>query len=537
MVWPPVRVTVYAYGSGASVSRGPSNRILALVVRVCAPALAALALVIVVANEASEADHDLRLIVPRAASAGELLPVRGLLYSGLRAVEGPQLAPRDVEVQLIASGGRVLSHTRLTHARSGTNDIEGTLPVPAAALGDAFVHAQVRVGREDLSVDAPLQLVASAEGEPAEPRALRELQQLSESGVQRMPLAPPPPDALHVRVAGGVCVPEQPCRVFVHVGEPAAAVLIETTPSVTPDAQAEEPSAETSGALAFDVVTHGPEAQLWLRASRSGRTVARRAIRLPIALGGATLSPRAVLLDAPATPEIALAGEAEGFIVDVLRLHAASHYQWVRTGSLAQSSEPQAVPFAALSAGIYRVQARRDPFSASNAAARVVYVRTPGEPPAQVLRTLAEAARTIDPGDLFVTRVRNASGAVDESSFPAALGYLAAIVENGVVVQPAAATGFAAARARLTEAQTRMRWLALIALALGGVALALSVGKRGLEAGDRISELLVSAGQDAATARRAHLRSRLATIASALALLLVFVVVALYVIARGNALH
>ncbi|HEX2677812.1 MAG TPA: hypothetical protein VHM19_14265 [Polyangiales bacterium] len=505
--------------------------------RIAAPALAAIALVIVLAGESADLDHDLQLIVPAEASVGQALPVRALVYSGLRAVEGPQLTARGVAIDLAAGVGHELAHAQLGRARGGTNDVEGMLPIPASApLGAARVRARVRVGRDELVVEAPLQLVANARGTPAEGRALRELQQLAEDRVERMPFAPPPPAALHVRVAGGACIPEQKCTLYVHVGEPAAAMQVEPNAAVTPSEASGKPSAETSAVVALEVVTHGPEAQTWLRATRNGRTVARRRVRLPIALGSESMQLRAASLPAGSVPELSLPGVSPGTgcIVDAFRLVSGTSWSWERTGSLADCSLLSAAPFAPLPGGIHRVQARQDPFSAASAAVRVFSV---GEAQSGPLTALAAAAHAVDPGDAFATFATTHAGELDETVHAAAAGYLAAILEQGIVAQPRVATGYANARAQLSETRTKLMWLALAALALGGLALALTVGQRGLRAGERVSQILVEAGEDPEAVRRARLRSLGATIASALALLLVFAVLGLYVLARAHVLH
>lgn len=516
------------------MSRGSGKRLLQGALRVGAPALAALALVIVAFGESADIDHDLQLVLPQQAAPGETIPLRALLYEGLRSIEGPRLSPRDIDVELLTKGGARLSSSRLRRARAGTGDVEGMLKAPQDAQGPLRVRARARIGRNELLVVAPLQLTAAAEGVAAEGRALRELQQFAEGGVQRMPFAPPPPAPLRSRIQGGACVPEQPCTIFVHVGEPAATLEVEPTPSVSPARAQAAPAVETSGIVELQVVTHGPEAEMWLRATRAGRTAGRRVVRLAIAQSSASFAVQPAVFETSKTPLMSLAGEAEGCIVDAFSMTARRTYRWLATGSLADCSQPQAVPSFGLGSGIHRLQARRDPFSADSAAVRVVYGRAPGEPPSAALVALATAAQKIDPSDAFVAHVLAHADAIDAPAFPASFGYLAAVLEDGIVPRPRAATGYAEARAQLSETQARLRWLALLALALGAVGLALAVGQRGLEASARASQILVQAGEDERTAKRAELRAVLATLASVLGLLLVFAVIALYVIARGS---
>jgi hypothetical protein len=97
--------------------------------------------------------------------------------------------------------------------------------------------------------------------------------------------------------------------------------------TLTPSTAAAQPSAETTGVVPLSVVTHGPEAQLWLRADRAGVRVAHRSVRLPVALGAARLRVSDTLWRAPALPELALLGGEGGCILDVFRDGA-----WLRTG-------------------------------------------------------------------------------------------------------------------------------------------------------------------------------------------------------------
>ena len=91
--------------------------------------------------------------------------------------------------------------------------------------------------RRAVAVERALEIVATAAGaQPAalEPRPLPRAAALRAGAGARRAGCGVRPSALFVRVAGGACVPERECRLFVHVGEPAAAVRVVATPSVTP---------------------------------------------------------------------------------------------------------------------------------------------------------------------------------------------------------------------------------------------------------------------------------------------------------------
>jgi hypothetical protein len=492
--------------------------------RYAAPALAALALVLVMAGEQAGLDEELHLIIPARAVPGQRLPVRALLYTQLRATEGPSLHAQPVDVALETSSGRVVSHSRLSVSRAGTADCEGELSIPEQA-GVLRVRALTYV--EDRAVRAQTQLIVAelAPAPPPEGRSLRALQQFAEGAVIAEPGALAPA-SLRVRVAGGACVPELPCRAFVHVGEPAASIRVEANSALTPAPATSRASAATSGVVELSFVTHGPEAELWLIAERAGQRVARRAVRLPIAMAASAVQTSALLYAADETPHLRVPGAEEGCIVDAF---SAGH--WLRTGSLSRCDRDNALPFSALPPGIHRLQVRRDPFSAQSAGVASVVVRAPGETPAHSVTALAHAAEQLDAQDPVVQACLRDAACADDSAAP---GYLAALLEAGVIEPPRAVTGYAESLAQLRERQGRLRNLSLLALGLGAISLVLSIGRRGLRAGARASDLLGRESLDPAFGRRARVRSLLLVLASMLSLALVFVVIALYVLARGG---
>jgi hypothetical protein len=486
--------------------------------------LAWFALGVVLFGTQRDTDYDLQLIVSGAVQAGELLPMRALLYENLRGLEGPRLIARDLTVQLSDPRGRIYASTLLSAARAGYSDLEGALRIPPNLVGVFRLQASAEL--DSLRVEVATQVrVGEVERAGVLGRPLRALQQFSEGPVQAEAGALAP-SMLRVRVAGGACVPEEECRLLVHVGEPAAAIWIEANSTLTPSTAAAQPAAETTGVVPLSVVTHGPEAQLWLRADRAGVRVAHRSVRLPVALGAARLRLSDTLWRAPALPELALLGGEGGCILDVFRDGA-----WLRTGSATSCSHERPPPFAALPAGVYRIQARRDPFASSSSGVALAYVLARGESKSQALRELARRAIESDPGDRFA----QACLEIDEAAQPdaASFGYLAAVLEAGVIELPRAVSGYAATLDRLARTQAKLRWLSIVALALGAVSLALSVGRSGLRAAAQADAILLDAGQSGAGRRRARIRTMLSLAFSLLSLILVFVVLGAYVVVRS----
>ena len=495
-----------------------------IMARATAPVLAWFALGIVLFGSQRDTDYDLQLTAPEAAQPGDDLPMRGLLYENLRSIEGPRLSARPLDVQLEDRSGQVRARGRLTPARGGHADIEGSLRIPAALHGDFRLRAITQIDTVRVEVARPLAVGAAASYE-VQGRPLRALQQFSEGPLQPESGAVAP-DLLRVRIAGGACVPEEECRIFVHVGSPAASVRIEGNSTVTPQAASTPVSDPSPGVRVLSVVTHGPEAQLWLRADRAGTQVAHRSVRLPIALGAAQLRLTAAVVTADERLSMHVLGGDGGCIVDVFR-----EGRWIRTSSAPSCAQPQ--PIAALPPGVYRVQARRDPYASGTAGVALAYVLAPAETRGAALRELARRVAALDPTDRFAKSMVSA----DDSALQldaAGFGYLAAALEAGVIELPHAVSGYAATLERLARAQAQLRWLSILALVLGAISLALAVGRSGLKAVARADAILLDAGHSGPVRRRARARSMLSLALSVLSLMLVFVVLGAYVVARGG---
>lgn len=501
-----------------------SGRWRTIMARSTAPVLAWFALGIVLFGSQRDTDYDLQLTAADAAYPGDELPMRALVYENLRSVEGPRLSARTVDVQLEDRSGQVRARSQLAPARTGHSDIEGSLRIPAGLHGDFRLHAITQIDTVRVEVARPL-TIGTASRFDVQSRPLRALQQFAEGPLQPETGAVAP-DLLRTRVAGGACVPEEECKIFVHVGTPAASVWVEGNSSVTPQAAAAQVSDPSPGVHALSVVTHGPEAQLWLRASRAGAQVAHRSVRLPVALGASQLRLKAAVVSAGQPLSLELLGGDGGCIVDVFR-----DGRWIRTASARSCTQP--LPIAALAAGVYRVQARRDPFASTTAGVALAYVLAPSETKAAALRELARVVAAADPTDRFAKSTLIADEAALQLD-AAGFGYLAAALESGVIELPRAVSGYAATLARLAHAQAQLRWLSILALVLGALSLALAVGRSGLKAAARADAILLDAGHSGPVRRRARARSMLSLALSVLSLMLVFVVLGAYVVARGG---
>jgi hypothetical protein len=332
-------------------------------------------------------------------------------------------------------------------------------------------------------------------------------------------------------VAGGACVPEAECVLHVHVGEPPAALVLEPSPSAealaplaAPQTQGSPPaSPEIAGVVTLRVKVHGPEAYLTLVAQRAGQPVARRRVRLPVALGAGALALDTRLYDAPARPRFTLGPDAGPCLVDAQR-----DGLWLRSATSPDCGMKGELPFAALEPGLWRLQARRDPFAADAAGVAVLHVRPPGQGAAERLSELAAAVLASAPDDRLARSVLAAPES-HAATLESSAGYLLAVLEQGLVPQPAPHSSMPAARARLAHERARVRAAALWVLALSGLSLVLLVMRRGLTAADQAGRLMQAAGESSDELRRHRLR-RLASVALSAALLaLAFVAIALYV--------
>ena len=502
-----------------------TNRLFQLM-RYGAPACAACAFVLVMGDSGRELDDDLHLFVPMTLSAADVsVPLRALHYARLREPEGPVLLRDAIDVRIERSDARVIASGRLEPSRGSLPDLEANLALrePLVAGEDLRVIAEAQQLERPLSVRASVRVLARTEGVLPEGRPLRGLQQFS-AGPVEPELGALPPSSVSVQVSGGACVPEQRCHLLVHIGTPAAALRVLPNSTLTPATL--RPSAETSMVVEVDVTTHGPEAELWLALERSGQRVARRNVRLPIAMAALNVEWNHAELLAGALPLKVHSPAADGgCIVDAFRDGA-----WRATGSIADCAQPHALPLT-LTPGLWRLQLRRDPLSMQTAGVAVIALSRPAPDPqaqADALAVLLAAARRSAPEDPLA---RACSDQPEACGSAAAQRYLAALLETGLVPLPTARTGFADSVARVRAQRARMRTIALIALLLGGTGLALSIGHSGVRAGQRVSLLLEG---DPGAARRARLRSLLLVVASAGSLVLVFSVLALYVVARGG---
>jgi hypothetical protein len=511
-------------GAAHRAGLGPFGRVIAI----AAPAVTALTLAAIVALPPSEPDDELQLLAPERVPAGAIVPLRAHLYAGLGRAEGPSLVAAPTSVELRGPDWKPWARATLRGGFGAT--LEGELRAPPDRSGIATLIARASYQGVRLTVERPLRVDPPGTARTATTTpVLRELPPLRSLSLGPLrALGPEPPSALAARVRGGTCIPEAPCELLVHVGEPAASVIAEPSPSVSAAGTQPSPTA-TSGVIALLVTPHGPEAELSVRAERAGVPVARRAVRLPLALGGNAFASMPDVLAPDAVLPIAGYGSEPGCIVD-----AFVDGRWARSGSLRDCTSPARAPFAALEPGLWRVQLRRDRFSSDNAAVHTVYVAPPGAAPAAVSALLAHAALAFDPTD-ELARALAARPDPDPAHDAGNARYLLAVLDRGVSALPAASSSYAPAVLRLQATRGELRRLGLLALGACGLTLAALLGQRGLHAVDEAAGLLLAAGSTPRAVKRARARMGLRVVATLCALLLAFAAIAAYVVARAAA--
>jgi hypothetical protein len=518
------------------------------------PASAALALLVVVTERDRDPDHDLHLIAPESARPGEAIPLRAHLYGDLHRPEGARLLAQPVDVELLARDRR-LAQTRLRPGFADT--LEGALQLPAGAVGDLTLRASARPrARTTSRVERTLRVSRKPSTMPRRERAhVQPLQRLAAGAISVTSSTLAAPSPFELQIAGGQCVPYHPCTLFVHVGTPPADVFARMTPSVLPERASGEPSGEAGPMRRLRVTTRGPEATFELVAQRLDVVVATRSIRLEVGLGASVLTSLPTVMDEGDPVSIALVGNDAGCIVD-----AFHEDRWRRSFSLRDCRRGEPVPGPPLEVGAWRLQARRDPFDVQSAAVRTLYVRGSGMSDREVLMALAAHVLELAPDDALARALTPQLDAglpephLDDTGegmavalrlamarqepylacFDDAVAYLLAVLDQDVLPLPMAVSGHPAALVELSAKRVRARSLALLTLVVSALCLALLVAHRGLAAAQQAERVMSEAGEEPGALQRQRMRRVLEVVLAVFAVVLVFLAIAAYILARAS---
>lgn len=457
-------------------------------------------------------DHELQLFTPPHAEAGELLPVRIVLLTGLARPSGPRLASAPVGLTLRGPDGEVLAEATLAASPAGGAD--GAIRIPEDAPRRVALRAVARVeGRGVATATRSFELGRGERVAELGARTAHAMQHFELGDVEVVGDAVPP-SRFAVRVVGGACVPETTCEVLVWVGDPRAAIRVAPAASIAIEASHDE---ETSGLARVALTVHGPEARVMLEALRGSVVVARRSVRLPIAFAtpGLTIDDR--IGDENAVLSVTALGDRPGVIVDAYRRGV-----WRRTGSVELTGAPFALPFEALGSGVWRLQVRTGPFSSAPSASRFVAVG-------------------ID-ADEAVARLQRLAGEHEGAEVPAGpdelrLAWAAAALETEHRELPAAVRGLEADHEALVSRRRTLRIAALVAIVLGLIVVIVVFLRRGVDAALEAQRVMEATGDPELASARHRRRTLLSALAIAATGLLAFLGAAALIVARAHLLE
>lgn len=314
------------------------------------------------------ARYDVRLVAPQAAVGGTTLPLRVLVFGELQRVEGPSLVPVLTRATLQQGPDQQLAHQVLTPGLGNT--LEGVLQIPEGAAGVVELRIDVGDDADELAVSQRVALPLGLQFAQSEPvaRGLPPLRRLIH-GPPQLEGDPPPaghgssgeaaggPLPLWLSVAGGACVPEQPCELFVASSNRAQHLSLKGSPAV--ELGARRFFKGPLRILRQEITVHGPEAAVQIQAVSVAERGWTRRVQLPVDLSALAWAPRE-----PGAWVMAN-GAGGPCIVD-----GWQHGRWIGTGTLPDCGTVR-VPFRVPS-GLLRLQIRQDPFASQGAAVRVV---------------------------------------------------------------------------------------------------------------------------------------------------------------------
>jgi hypothetical protein len=434
-----------------------------------------------VVSERASLTHALQLAAPESTLPGAEIPLRAYVLEGIGLGEMPSLTEASVEVEL-RDGETTLGSVPLR--ASSTRTSEGALRAPAEA-GRFELFAEARIGGARIAtVRRPLEVAADAPAAPLLAHLTSPLAQFTLGPLVVEPSALPPP-RFEVRVEGGVCVPDQPCGVLVDFGEDGHELRVVPGAAVR-EAGPIEREGRTLRAL---VQVTGPEGDAELVALSGGLPVARRSVRLPVALATPWLSlPEPFVRGGRLIMEVAPPPGRRALIADVSRDGRFVRSITLPNGDLdAAGRRSVDLSFEGLPEGIYRVSLRADPFPTDHAADRLVRLGTAAAP--------------------------------FDVEGPLAFAFAAAEREGEGLALPAPESGLEGDRAALEDRRRVVRGLAVAAMLVATIVLVLAVMRRGLASDAVAAAVLRAAGAEEQHVRRQRLTLALTIAALAFALL------------------
>ena len=474
--------------------------------------LASTALVLgTLAVEQIRVTHEIQVWAPTEAQGVDRVPVRVRVLADLESASGPRIVVPRVRVAGTSEDDSHLESLSEDMSPAALDTMEGE--VPAESAGALHVRALGPSGEQLATATRSLARVPAVGPRPAQVRVADGLQVLSLARPPELVAALP---QLEVRVEGGVCVPEHPCRVWFWRGASEAVPrLSECTPMELGETHVGQ------ALVSIDVVVHGPEARC--RVTFEPLTVGTE-LQLPVGLATPWIE---VTHDAHAET-ITVTGEPplgrDAMLIDV---HVGN--RWVLARSM-RRGEPLTIAEGYLegdgfsqSIGVMRVQARADVASSERAYQRALFVPfelTEGNAP----RPGTSITRDLD---AMLGRGWRREGDRDETHRWAMLQ-----LEEELVPVPAPLSGLARDEARLEDVRTRMRSLCAVGVLLAVAAILGAITRRGLASAREARAVMVEAGADHADDRAARWRSWLTVGGFVCAIALAILLGAAFLVAR-----
>jgi hypothetical protein len=435
-------------------------------------------------SERSTLHHALQLAAPSEVRPGAPLPMRSYLMHGVEADEMPTLIEGDVEVSVL-DGERTLSSTVLS--RSPTLTGEGALEAPSAP--GSYALRAVATGDDGAvlaTVTTPLTVSSEAARAAELGRLAAPLSQFA-LGPITIESGELPPRAFEVRIASGICVPDRPCGLLIDVGADDLEIAIEPGPAIR---VLGVPAREGRYIQQWVQVT-GSEGEFLLGVTRQGRMVARRSVRLPIALATPYLALGTPFVREGRAPLIVAAPPGRtALVIDI-----AEDGHFLRTLTLPPAELDEAglglldLALADLPDGIYRLQLRADPFPTDHTVGRLVRV---GQPSVEEPLLASDG--------------------------PITFAFAAADAEASELELPRTVSGLAGDVARIEASRSIVRVVTFAGMLVAGVLLVMAILRRGMAADADAAALMREAGAAYDPEASRHQRRTLALAILALAL-------------------
>lgn len=456
--------------------------------------LVAVALVLVMLGaERVRVTHEIHLRAPLSVAPRDPIPFHALVLTGLDGAEVPTLDTGELSLELVEGAGVVVDRAEVQVL--ATEGATGTLTAPDGA-GELELRGRLmREGRVVATVTRLLSVALEVPHAPSQPLRLAPTQRLVVGpGVARS--AEITPVTADVRVEGGTCIPDLPCRLLLEVDDERATLALESCESV--DARAVDP--QFGRRRRVELLGHSADASCELVAQRDGELVSSQTLRLPILLA----APR--LTTDPADPtrlRVMLPPGAERATVDVFE-----RGRWRATHVLEGDEE---VPLPSRDhPALYRVQAAAGILPSDIVFSRHVAVPDPREAMDEVVAELGVRADDYDE-----------------------LTWAAAPREASFLAVPDPVTGYEGDQRALEGRRKIVRWTALVAALLSIGLLGFALARRGAEANRTAAAIMSDAGIDEETAARERPRAVLTVVAASVSLVLAFLVGLAFVLARS----